>query len=51
VSKRETLTIVRVEGLDFEGDFFGLGEQGDTAVRHRAVHVHEQQFDLRRALL
>jgi hypothetical protein len=51
VSESEALTIVRIKGLDFEGDFFGLGEQDDATICHRAVYVHEEQFDLRRALL
>jgi hypothetical protein len=51
VSESEALTIVRIKDLDFEGDFFGLGEQDDATICHRAVYVHEEQFDLRRALL
>jgi len=37
----EALAIVRVEGLDFEGAAVGLREQGDAAVRHRSVDIHE----------
>jgi hypothetical protein len=51
VSECETLTVVRVKGLDFEGNLFRLGEQGYATVGHRTVDVHEEQFDLRRALL
>src|SRR5436309_1922877 len=47
----EALTIVRVKGLDLEGDLFRLGEQSDASICHRAVHIHEEQFDLFRALL
>ena len=35
VSESEALTIVRIKGLDFEGDFFGLGEQDDATIASR----------------
>ena len=47
----KSLAIVCVKGFDFEGGAVGLREQSDTAIRHRPVHVHEEQFDLRGALL
>jgi hypothetical protein len=51
VRECEALTIVRVKGLDFESNLFGLGEQDYATVCHRTVHIHQEQFDLRRALL
>src|SRR5437879_3317665 len=43
--QRESLAIVRVEGLDFKGCSVGLRKQGHAAIRQRAVDVHEKQFD------
>jgi hypothetical protein len=51
VRECEALTIVRVKGLDFESNLFGLGEQDYATVCHRTVHIHQEQVDLRRALL
>src|SRR6185437_245917 len=42
---------MRVKGFDFEGGAVGLRQQGHAAVRHGAVHVHEEQLDARGALL
>src|SRR5215467_1822621 len=50
-AKGEALTVMRVKGLNFERNLFGLGEQSDAAICHCAVHVHEEQFDVRSALL
>jgi len=47
----ESLTVVRVESLYFQGGAIGLGEQSDSAVGHGAIDVHEDEFDLRGALL
>jgi hypothetical protein len=47
----KSLAIACVKGFDFEGGTVELREQGDTAVRHRPIHVHEEQFDLRSPLL
>src|SRR5882762_4359824 len=43
--QRESLAIVRVEGLDFKGCAVGLRKQSHAAVRQCAVDVHEKQFD------
>jgi hypothetical protein len=45
------LAVVRVEGFYFEGGAVGLREQSDATVRHRAVHIHKKQLNLRGALL
>jgi len=50
VSQGEPLAVVRVKGCDFDGCAVGLRKQGDAAVRHRAIYVHEEQFDLRGTL-
>src|SRR6266478_4962632 len=50
VSQGEPLAVVRVKGFAFEGCAVGLRKQGDAAVRHRAIYVHEEQFDLRGTL-
>ena len=47
----EPLAIVRVKGLDFECGAVGLRKQRNAAIRHSAVDVHEEQFDLRSAFL
>jgi hypothetical protein len=50
VSERETLSVVSVEGLDFQSAAIGLGEQGDAAVGHGAINIHEDNLDLSGAL-
>ena len=35
-----------VKGFDFERRAIGLRKQGNAAIGHGAVHVHEEQFDL-----
>lgn len=42
----EPLAIMRVKSLDFERGAVDLREQGNAAVGHRAVYVHEEQLDL-----
>lgn len=50
-AQREALAVVRVEGLYFERHILGLGQQGDTPVCHRPVHVHEKHLNSSSAFL
>ena len=47
----KALAVVRVKGFDFKSGAVGLREQSHAAVGHGAVHIHEEYFDLRSALL
>jgi hypothetical protein len=47
----QALPIVCVKDLDFQGAPVGLRKQDDTAIGHRAIHIHQQQFDLRGTFL
>ena|SRR5882762_8005288 len=46
VCECESLAVGRVKGLDFESDLFGLRQERDAAICHRAIHVHEKHFNL-----
>ena len=46
VREYESLAVVRVKGLDFDGDLVGLGKEGDAAICHCSVHFHEKHFNL-----
>jgi hypothetical protein len=46
VGQCETLSVVRVEGLNFERHVFCLRQQGDAVIRHCAVYIHQKHFNL-----
>src|SRR5437870_2874879 len=48
--KRESLAVVRVEGLDFEGMAVLLRRQSYAAIRERPIHIHKQHQNLLRLL-
>ena len=43
MGKRQSLAVVGIKGLNFEGCTVGLRKQAHAAVRHRAVHIHQDQ--------
>src|SRR5579885_434241 len=51
VRRGEALAVVRIEGFDFQGATVRLREKSDAAVGQGAVHVHEQNLNLRGAPL
>ena len=46
VGQCETLSVVRVEGFNFERHVFCLRQQGDAAIRHCAVYIHQKHSNL-----
>jgi hypothetical protein len=46
VGQCETLSVVRVEGFNFESYVFCLRQQGDAAIRHCAAYIHQKHLDL-----
>jgi hypothetical protein len=51
VGQCEALSVVRLEGSNFERHVFCLRQQSDTAVHHCAVYIHQKHFNLNSTFL